>query len=557
VIEVRRADHIERLKKEAFDILVIGGGITGAAVARDAVRRGFRTALVEARDFAEGTSSRSSRLVHGGLRYLEQFEFDLVFEASQERRRLLRNAPHLVRPLEFLFPIYRDGRVGKLKLDAGMWLYDALSLFRNIERHQMLSTVEVLRSEPRLRSEGLLGGARYYDAQVDDARLVLATVLGAIEAGAAVANRVEALEIDTTDWPGHAVRVRDDEREEEWTIDALAVVNATGPWTDRNLALAGAKSSAMLRPTRGTHIHVGRERIRHDHALIFESPLDRRIMFVLPWRDLTLIGTTDDFDRGDPARVTPTAADVQYLLDSTNSLFPLARLRAEDVLSAWAGLRPLVVTESGGSGEEGEVSRDFLVHEEPEGFFTIAGGKLTSHRSMAQDAVDQVGKVLAEAGVEAERRCDTMKVPLPGGDFEDLEELQEHIRVRAADLGLVEGGAERLVRAYGTRANDVLDLVRERHELNQPLVEDRPYLVAEAVYAVRAELTLRLDDFLYRRTHVALETREQLEAVSERAAAHLGPELGWSDERMEREIANVRELRARGNACLHVLRGGR
>ena len=245
MIELRRADHIERLKNEAFDILVIGGGITGAAVARDAIRRGYRTALIEARDFAEGTSSRSSRLVHGGLRYLEQFEFDLVFEASQERRRLLRNAPHLVRPLEFLFPIYREGRVGKLKLDAGMWLYDALSLFRNIERHQMLSTVEVLHSEPRLRSEGLLGGARYYDAQVDDARLVLATVLGAIEAGATVANRVEAIEIDTTDWPGHSVCVRDDERDAEWTIDALTVVNATGPWTDRSLELAGVTGSAI------------------------------------------------------------------------------------------------------------------------------------------------------------------------------------------------------------------------------------------------------------------------------------------------------------------------
>ncbi len=280
-------------------------------------------------------------------------------------------------------------------------------------------------------------------------------------------------------------------------------------------------------------------------------------MFVLPWRDLTLIGTTDDFDRGDPARVTPTAADVQYLLDSTNTLFPLSRLRAEDVLSAWAGLRPLVLADSGAAGEEGEISRDFLVREEPKGFFTIAGGKLTSHRSMAQDAVDALAKVLAKAGVEAERRCDTMKAPLPGGDFEALDDLQDRIRVRAADLGLDEEGAERLVRAYGTRANDVLDLVRERHELNRPLVEDRPYVAAEAVYAARAEMALRLEDFVYRRTHLALETRDDLERVLARAAALMGPELGWSDERAKQEIASVRAQRARESACLQLLRGGR
>ncbi|MEJ2313166.1 MAG: FAD-dependent oxidoreductase, partial [Gemmatimonadales bacterium] len=228
---LNRARQIERLQEERFDIVVIGGGITGAAAARDAARRGYRTALIEARDFAEGTSSRSSRLIHGGLRYLEQLEFDLVFEASQERRTLLHIAPHLVRPLEFLFPIYENGRVGKLKLDAGMWLYDALSLFRNIERHQMLSPEEVLAREPHVSPEGLMGGARYYDAQVDDARLVWTTVAGAVAAGAAAANRIEVTEIRVENGAATGVRVRE-ESGDEWTIEAPAVLNATGPWAD-------------------------------------------------------------------------------------------------------------------------------------------------------------------------------------------------------------------------------------------------------------------------------------------------------------------------------------
>ncbi|MDX1579079.1 MAG: FAD-dependent oxidoreductase, partial [Gemmatimonadota bacterium] len=237
-----REERLARLARDDFDVLVIGGGVSGAAVARDAVRRGFRTALIEAADFAWGTSSRSSRLVHGGLRYLEHFEFDLVFEASQERRTLLRIAPHLVRPLEFLFPIFREGRVGKRKLDAGMWLYDALSLFRNIERHQMLDTADLLRREPALRREGLLGGARYFDAQVDDARLVMVTALAALEDGAVVLNRTEVTEIDASDWPGHRVRVRDREADREIEVDALAVVNATGPWAERLLARAGVEA---------------------------------------------------------------------------------------------------------------------------------------------------------------------------------------------------------------------------------------------------------------------------------------------------------------------------
>jgi len=532
-----RARQIERLGREDFDVLVIGGGISGVAAARDAARRGLTTGLIEARDFAEGTSSRSSRLVHGGLRYLENFEFDLVFEASQERRTLLGIAPHLVRPLEFLFPIFETGRVGKLKLDAGLWLYDALSLFRNIGRHQMLDRDELLRMEPRLHHEGLLGGARYYDAQVDDARLVVTTAVAADEAGAAIANRVEAVEIDATNWPGHQVTARDSEGGEEIRIDTTAIINATGPWAAQTLERAGVTHGARLVPSRGTHIHVPRERVGHDHALIFEAPSDGRVMFVLPWRDdLTLIGTTDDRYEGPPEEVAATSRDVSYLLDATNHLFPKANLRRRDVLSAWAGLRPLVAPDTESGADVGVISREFEIHEDPPGVFSLMGGKLTSHRAMAEETVDRVVDFLSDFRHDDASKCDTDRVPLPGGGFEDLDELYAHVVDRGARVGVAPEGAKRLARAYGTRAGAVLELVRDRPELAAPILEGRPHILAEAVHAVRQEYALSLADIVYRRTRVGLETRDGVEEAARRVATTIASELGWGDGEVRRQI---------------------
>ncbi|MEE9472008.1 MAG: glycerol-3-phosphate dehydrogenase/oxidase [Gemmatimonadota bacterium] len=543
---MRRAEHLGRLRNESFDVLVIGGGITGAAAARDAAARGFRTGLVEARDFGEGTSSRSSRLIHGGLRYLEQFEFDLVFEASRERRTLLRIAPHMVRPLEFLFPVYREGSVGRLKLDAGMWLYDALSLFRNIERHQMLSAQDVLWREPGLAPEGLLGGARYFDAQVDDARLVLTTVRAAAKCGAAVANRLEVVRILYEEGQAVGVRVQEKPAEpgeaSEWDVRTHLVLNATGPWTDQTLTRAGREAPPLLRPTRGTHVHVRRDRIGHSRALIFESPLDGRIMFVLPWGDLTLIGTTDEDYEGAPEDVRPTGEDVRYLLASTNHLFPDARLDSADVISAWAGLRPLVAGEAG--AEEDEVSREHVILEEPPGLLTIAGGKLTSHRAMAEEIVDLAESRLSERGIRARVEAETAGMPLPGGDFEDLEELERTLQSRVAPLGLDRDVCERLARAYGGLADEVLELASERPELRERLAEDRPYIAAEVVQSARREMALHVEDVAFRRTHVGLETEEFGGAIR-RIAALMRDELGWNGAREQAEIARAEAVRER------------
>lgn len=550
-----RGAHLRRLREETFDLVVVGGGITGAAAARDAARRGLRTALVEARDFGQGTSSRSSRLVHGGLRYLEQLEFELVFEASRERRTLLRIARHLVRPLEFTFPVYRDGRIGRRRLDAGMWLYDALSLFRNIERHRMLSARQVLSREPGIKSDGLLGGARFFDAQVDDARLVLATVLAAAEEGAAVANRLEAVELRSAPEGGapeeavHEVVVRDAESDGRWPVDGRAVLMAGGPWTDQLLRRAGVTAPDLVRPSRGSHVHVRRRRLGHERALIFESPVDGRIMFVLPWRDLTLIGTTDDFDDVSPDEVAPTAEDVDYLLASTNGLFPEARLEPADVVSSWAGLRPLATAvEEGGGATESEVSRDFAVREGPEGVFAVVGGKLTSHRAMGEEAIDRVAAHLAKTRDRSAGRSDTDRAPLPGGDFEDPDDLRAAVAQRGSALGVPPEGLDRLCGAHGTRAGRILDLVEARPELGGPLVADHPYLAAEAVYAVREEMALHAVDVAFRRTRLGLEAGSGFEAAARRIVELMADELGWDECARDEEVARMRSSRARDEA---------
>jgi len=551
---VNRAECIRRLRAEPFEVVVMGGGITGAAAARDAASRGLRTALVEARDFGEGTSSRSSRLIHGGLRYLEQFELDLVFEASRERRTLLRIAPHMVRPLEFLFPLYREGRVGRLTMTAGMWLYDALSLFRNIERHQMLSEGDVLWREPTLSPEGLLGGARYFDAQVDDARLVLATVRSAVEMGAAAANRLAA-EILVEEGRARGVRVRDAEAggASEWEIRASVVVNATGPWSDETALEAGISREPLLRPTRGTHIHVRRDRIGHQRALIFESALDGRIMFVLPWGDLTLIGTTDEDYEGPPEEVRPTGGDVSYLLDSTNRLFPEARLTAEDVISAWAGLRPLVAGEAG--EDEDEVSREHVILEEIPGLVTIAGGKLTSHRAMAEEIIDRVVESLAAGGAAEPAPSATADRPLPGGDFESFEDLLGSLEKRAEAIGLDPSVLSPMAEAYGTEAEEVLDLAAERPDLCERVVADRPNIAAEILYSVREEMPVHVEDVAFRRTRLALETEEFAAGVA-RIAEIMKEELEWDAISEEMEVERAGAVRQRNEIFRAELEAG-
>src|SRR6266576_5200726 len=387
-----RTAALASMAAEPVDLLVIGGGITGAGIARDAALRGLRTALVDKGDLGGGTSSVASRRIHGGIRYLEQGDFRLVLEASRERHVLLNIAPHLVRPLPFLFPVYRGARVPAWKLRVGMWLYDALAGFHNTHRHRWLGRKGVARLEPRLRTKGLQGAALYYDAQADDARLVLATVRSAAQAGALVANYATATSLLKSDGVVRGAAVRDGLDGRPYTVRALVVVNATGPWVDAIRASDDPHAAPLLRLIKGAHVAVPRARIGHTHGVTLTSPLDGRVMFVLPWGDLSYIGTTDTDEVVSPDDVRATGADAVYLLRSVNALFPDARLAPRDVVATWAALRPLLAPEREVSASQ--VSREHRVVEASSGLITIAGGKLTTYRVMGRDVADRVARRL-------------------------------------------------------------------------------------------------------------------------------------------------------------------
>ena len=403
------------LERALFDVLVIGGGITGAGIARDAAMRGLSVALVERDDFGSGTSSRSSRLVHGGLRYLEHGDFHLVFESSRERRILLRIAPHLVRPQAFIWPVYEDARVPAWKLAAGLFVYDALSLFRNVGPGRRLDVGTILEMEPAIRQAGLVGGARYFDAATDDSRLTLANARAAAEAGAAVANHVEVHELMTERGAVRGAVAIDTLTGRRIPIAARAVVNASGPWSDSIRRLADPHATQSLRRSKGVHVAVPRARVGNQGALTILSPIDGRVMFILPAGPLTIVGTTETDYSGPADRVRATPDDLTYLLRSANAYFPHARLTPEDVVSVWAGIRPLVA--SNGDGEPGSTSREHAITWTSPGLVTVSGGKLTTYRSMAVEVVDEV---VRSAGLRTRGRAATHRVPLPGGDFASL-----------------------------------------------------------------------------------------------------------------------------------------
>ncbi|MGH7657614.1 MAG: FAD-dependent oxidoreductase [Gemmatimonadales bacterium] len=535
---------MKEVTSETVDLLVIGGGITGTAIARDAAMRGLRTVLVEQHDLAWGTSSRSSRLVHGGLRYLEQGNLRLVYEASRERRTLLALAPHLVRPAAFVFPVYRQARVPLWKLAAGLWLYDLLALFRNVKRHRILSKRQLLELEPRIRDKDLTGGALYYDAQCDDARLTVATARSAILHGAMVGTYMRVERLELVDNRARGARIRDRLTGERGLIRATTVVNATGPWTDSLRRLEFPHAPQLLRPTKGAHVVVERQRVGNTHALTITSPIDERVMFILPWEDLTIIGTTDTDSAMSPEDVRATQEDVIYLLRSANSFFPSARLTESDVLGTFAGLRPLLRGES--SGAASTVSREHRIEQGPAGMWTIAGGKLTTCRSMAEELVDLVARELhQDFGRAMAPASTTAEEPLPGGEARELDPVRDAGRT----LGLPEPTISHLLRLFGTEAAAIYNLCRDHRELMEVLHPGHPAIAAEVVHVTRRELACTLEDVLLRRLHLFYETPDHGLAAAAATARLMQPERGWDDRAAERAVIRYeRTVRQRSMA---------
>jgi len=526
-----RAAALDAMAAEPMDVLIIGGGITGAGIARDAALRGLRVALVDKSDVAGGTSSRSSRLIHGGLRYLEHGDLRLVFEASRERRILLRIAPHLVRPLPFLFPAYRGARVPPWKLRAGLWLYDLLAAFRNVHAHRWLGAKRVRALEPGLRDKDLAGAGLYYDAQTDDARLALATLRSAATAGALIASYTEVLALAKPDGRVAGASVRDVLTGRRLELRARVVVNATGPWVDAVRRLDEPAATPLLRLSKGAHVAVPRARIGNTHAVTLTSPLDGRVMFVLPWGDVSYIGTTETEETVPPERARTTGDDAVYLLRSANAFFPRARLAPHDVVSTWAGLRPLLAPD--GSRSAGAVSREHRVVESASGLITIAGGKLTTYRVMGRDVMDRVAARLRKLdGRRPPPAPATDELPLPGGETADLDVLVSGAVAR----GVGEPTAQHLVASYGTESAAVLNLVDRQRGLGKPILEGRPEIRAEVVHAVQREMAVRLADVLIRRTHLFHQARGQAVTATTVVADLMAPLLGWDAARRAEEI---------------------
>jgi glycerol-3-phosphate dehydrogenase len=485
---------LSALTHTTFDLLVLGGGITGAGVALDAVLRGLRVALIDKGDFASGTSSASSKLVHGGLRYLEHGDFRLVYEALHERRRLLRNAPHLVRPLHFILPFYSGSRVPPWKWRVGLMLYDVLAGAGNIRRSRPADTARLRRAFPGLRTKGLTGGAEFYDAQMDDARLCLEVVRTAALQGAAVANYVEATAFEQAGGLITGVRAHDHVAGAELVIRSRQVVNATGPWGDRLRRLAGDDSGPLLRPTKGVHLVA--PDLRLTAAFLLLHPVDGRVFFVIPWLGKTLLGTTDTACEDSPDALSVTPEDIAYLLVGYNQHFD-PPLTSSDILGSFVGLRPLIGNHS---ADPSALSREFQLTWSSSGLLSVAGGKYTTYRHMAVVITDAAIRRLG-----MRRRCRTRDFRLDGAPREAWETFAPGaISDLKHRFGLSEESARHLVHRYGRRCADVAAYLERDPALRQPVAAGEPDLRAEFAYQRDHEMAIRPDDFLLRRTRLGL-----------------------------------------------------
>ncbi|MBC8646932.1 MAG: glycerol-3-phosphate dehydrogenase/oxidase [Thermoanaerobaculia bacterium] len=526
-----RAERIALLESTPFHVLVVGGGITGAAAARDAASRGLRVALLDRGDWASGTSWRSSKLIHGGLRYLASGQVHLVFESLAERNRLARLAPHLVQPAEFLFAAYRDRGVSPLLLRLGLSLYDALALGRSVP-HRTASRKALLARERLLENPDLLSGALYTDARTDDARLTLENVLDAGALGAVTVSRVAVTGFQK-DRSGriHSVTARDEETGRDFSVSALSVVNATGPWSDRLRGEDQPGTPPQLRLSRGAHVTVAAARLPLRQPVVSPSP-DGRLLFAIPFGSVTLLGTTDQDFTGSPDDVAADGSDVRFLLKAANGLFPSASLTTADVVATFAALRPLQ-RESGKSVQD--TSREDSVAVSPSGLVTVSGGKLTTHRRMGERAIDSAAEELRRGGL-AIPKSRTRKRPFPGAPEEPLPVFCSALEKEARGLALDAETANHLCTRYGGRARDVLKLAAEDTALSERLTPGLPDIAAEIVFALRAEDARSVSDLLIRRTHLFWQAADQGVAALPRVAALAARELHWDRPRKDAAV---------------------
>ncbi len=518
-----RISNIEKMQEQELDLVIIGGGINGAGVARDATARGMSVALIEASDFASGTSSRSSKMIHGGIRYLENMEFKLVFEALNERSRLFEMAPHLVHPIRFMLPLYKDSRVGMFKMGLGMWLYDALALFQVPEMHERMNAKTSVEHMPALRQDALSGSYIYSDAYMDDDRLVHETLRSANENGAVCANYVKATGAAFHE-NGHisAVFCEDQLSKNKFSIKARHVISTVGPWTDRlgNALLKDWKN--ILRPTKGIHLTLPKHRLPLSSAVVMAAEKSDRIVFGIPRHDMIIIGTTDTDFKESPESVVATAEDVKYLLEITDQYFPGAKITSQDVIASYAGVRPLVKDDS---SSEGKTSREHTILRDPRGVTFVAGGKYTTYRLMAEQIVDAA---LHSFSVEERVKFKKVDTAVPLNSYTSptaFAQAQYSASVWAANTGHSLEDMALLAERYGMEAAEIL----------QRNPQGATYWQLEAAQAIDYTMCMSLKDFYTRRVPLFLGHRTHGVELLEKIGEVFREKLGWTDEQMKAE----------------------
>jgi len=540
-----RSDALERMAREGVDVFVIGGGITGVSVALDAAARGYRVGLAEKADFASGTSSKSTKLVHGGIRYLPQLDFALVREALVERGLLFRNAPWIVRPLAFVLPLYRWNRrpLGApfvppfgLGLDlivgSGLLLYDLLAGRLNIRRHRRLTLLEAQRDAPALKITGMTRAFTYYDGQTDDARLTLTVLRTAVRLGALAANYAEVTGFDIAEGRIGAVHLRDARTGRAYTVRARHVVNAAGVFAQRLEELTGLESQLSVAPAKGVHLVFSRDALpMTDKAIVLPETDDGRLLFLVPWGNRVLVGTTDT-EGGDVDDPTTPAQDVTYLLQTCNR-YLYAPLERRDILATYAGFRPLIKSRSADQSASAKLSRSHAVLDGPAGMVSVVGGKLTTWRRMAEDTMNHVARRDGSPPSTI-----TRALPLDGSA--GWPGVAGVVAGRALNLPL--DIRSHLCAAYGANLRHVLALAAADARLGRRIVPDLPYLLAEVVYACRYEMALTLDDVLSRRTRLVLEDKKQGVGIAREVAEIMAAELGWDAAEAARQVKAYRAV---------------
>lgn len=532
-----RTNMIKSLQQEQYDVLVIGGGITGAGIALDASMRGLKTALIDMQDFAAGTSSRSTKLVHGGLRYLKQFEVKMVAEVGKERAIVYENGPHVTTPEWMLLPFHEGGTFGPLSTSFGLRVYDFLAGVKRSERRKMFSAEQTLQKEPLIKKDGLKGGGYYVEYRTDDARLTLEVMKKAVEKGALCLNYVKADGFTYDNGKVTGIQAVDQLTNESMTISATKVINASGPWVDEVRKKDGSENGKHLRLTKGVHIVIDQSVFPLHQAVYFDTP-DKRMVFAIPREGKAYVGTTDTFYNTDPIRPDVTAEDRAYLLEAIRFMFPEVNVGEADIESSWSGVRPLIYEDG---KDPSEISRKDEIWEAESGLLTIAGGKLTGYRKMAETIVDLVTKRLKEEKGIMYSASETKHLPISGGDVGGSANFKAFVKAKTAvgvSKGFTEEEAAKIVHMYGSNAEKVFTYKKES---SLPAV-----LNAQLLYAIEEEMAYTPADFFIRRTGALLFDIETVLTYKQPVIDQLAEHFNWS---AEEKAAHTAELEAEIAAC--------